>query len=153
MVLGDVAAFHQDRLAVLQVDPVIGHRAPAERGPQTGDRGAMSKPGLVLDVPHTEQAGRLLKEVALLVGVLRAAHESHRISAIDGHLFVAALLMDEPWGACDPITRCAIHEEFRRIHLLGGDPRLVARLANLRATRATASSQEMSSQWSLPGAR
>jgi hypothetical protein len=30
MVLGDVAAFDQDRLAVLQVDPVVGHRAAPE---------------------------------------------------------------------------------------------------------------------------
>ena len=30
VVLGDVAAFDQDRLAVLQVDPVVGHRAPPE---------------------------------------------------------------------------------------------------------------------------
>ena len=85
VVLGDVAAFHQDRLAVLQVDPVVGHRAPPECGPQTGDRGAMSKPGLVLDVGHAEQPGRLLKEVALLVGVLRAAHEADRVGPIDGH--------------------------------------------------------------------
>ena len=86
VVFGDVAAFHQDRLAVLQVDPVIGHRAAPECGPQTGDRGAMSKPGLVLDVCHAEQPGRLLKEVTLLVGVLRAAHEADRVGPIDGHL-------------------------------------------------------------------
>ncbi len=30
MVLGHVAAFHQDRLAVLQVDPVVGHRPSPE---------------------------------------------------------------------------------------------------------------------------
>ncbi len=30
VVLGDVAAFHQDRLAVLQVDPVVGHRPAPE---------------------------------------------------------------------------------------------------------------------------
>ncbi len=46
MVLGHIAAFHQDRLAVLEVDPVVGHRPPSERGPQTGDRGAVSKSGL-----------------------------------------------------------------------------------------------------------
>ena len=83
VVLGDVAAFHQDRLAVLQVDPVVGHRSPTERGPQTGDRGAMSKSGLVLDVGQAEQPGRLLEEVALLVRVLRAAHEADRVGAID----------------------------------------------------------------------
>ena len=30
VVLGDVAAFHEDRLAVLQIDPVVGHRPPPE---------------------------------------------------------------------------------------------------------------------------
>jgi hypothetical protein len=43
VVLGYVAAFHQDRLAMLHVGPVVGHRAPAEARPQTGDRGAVSK--------------------------------------------------------------------------------------------------------------
>ena len=105
VVLGDVAAFHQDRLAVLQVDPVVGHRSPPERGPQTGDRGAMSKPGLVLDVRQAEQPGRLLEEVALLVRVLRAAQEADRVRPIDRNLLVA--------------------------DLLGGDPGLVARLPNL----------------------
>ena len=128
VVLGDVAAFHQDRLAVLQVDPVVGHRSSTERGPQTGDRGAMSKPGLVLDVDQAEQPGRFLEEVALLVGVLRAAHEADRVGPIDRNFLVA--------------------------DLLGGDPGLVARLSDfLRDPRFTASCQEMSSQWSLPGAR
>ena len=86
VVLGDVAAFHQDRLAVLQVDPVVGHRSPTERGPQTGDRGAMSKPGLMFDVGQAEQPGRFLEEVTLLVGVLRAAHEADGVGPIDGHL-------------------------------------------------------------------
>jgi hypothetical protein len=39
-----------------------------------------------------------------------------------------------------------IHDEVRRIHLLGGDPRLVARLADLLRDALIASSQEMSSQ-------
>jgi hypothetical protein len=40
---------------------MVGHGPPSERGPQTGDRGAMSKPGLVLDVSQAEQPGRLLE--------------------------------------------------------------------------------------------
>ena len=128
VVLGDVAAFHQDRLAVLQVDPVVGHRAPAERGPQTGDRGAVSKPGLVLDVGQAEQPGRLLEEVTLLVGVLRAAQERDRVGAIDR----------EPLSS--PTFSVAIQVSSRVLRIFC-------------ATRLTASSQEMSSQWSLPGAR
>src|SRR5207237_864091 len=91
----------------------------------------MSKPGLVLDVRHAEQPGRLLKEVALLVRVLGAAHESHRVGAVDGHVSGAALLGHEPRGALYPITGCEIHGQCGRIYLLGGDPGLVARLPDL----------------------
>ena len=91
----------------------------------------MSKPGLMFDVRQAEQPGRLLKEVTLLVRVLRAAHEADRIGTIDGHVCVGALRRDEPWGAPEPITRSEIHQAFNRRHLLGGDPRLVARLADL----------------------
>ena len=52
----------------------------------------MSKPGLMLDICHAEQPGRLLKEVTLLVGVLRAAHEANGVGAIDGHFSIAALV-------------------------------------------------------------
>ena len=86
VVLGDIAPFDQDRLAILQVDPMVGHRAATECGPQTGDRRAMSKSGLVFDVGEPEQPGRFLKDVALFVGVLRAAHEADGVGAIDGHL-------------------------------------------------------------------
>src|SRR6185369_16940318 len=90
----------------------------------------MSKAGLMFDVGHAEQPGRLLKEVTLLVRVLRAAHEADRVGAIDRHLGGSALARDEPWGALDPITRRTIDNEVRRIHLLSRDPVLVARLAN-----------------------
>src|SRR6185295_10177274 len=93
--------------------------------------GAMSKPGLMFDVRQAEQPGRLLKEVTLLVRILRAAHEADRVGAVDGHLCGAAQARDESWGALDPITGSAIHDEVRRIHLLGGDPGRVARLADL----------------------
>ena len=48
-VLRHVTAFNKDGLAVLQVNPVIGHCASPERRPQTGDRGAVSKSSLVFD--------------------------------------------------------------------------------------------------------
>src|SRR5262249_49949942 len=101
MVLGDVAAFHQHSLRVLHVDPVIGHRPPTERGPQTGDRRAVSKSSLMLDVGHPEHARRLLEEIALLVGVLRAAQESDRIGPVDGDFFVADLLRRDPRFVAD----------------------------------------------------
>ena len=56
----------------------------------------MSKSGLVLDVSQTEQPGRLLEEVALLVRVLRAAQEGDRVRPIDRDLLVADFLGGDP---------------------------------------------------------
>jgi len=89
VVLRHIAAFHQNRLAMLQVNPVVGHRPAPERRPQTGDRGAMSKSGLMLDKGDAEKARGFLEEVALLVGVLCAAHERDRVRPVDGNLRVA----------------------------------------------------------------
>ena len=89
VVLGDVAPLHEDGLRVLHVGPVVRHRPPTERGPQTGDRGAMSKSGLMLDKGDAEKARGFLEEVALLVGVLCAAHERDRVRPVDGNLRVA----------------------------------------------------------------
>src|SRR4051794_17757915 len=54
VVLCYVAALHQNGLRMLKVSPVIGHRPPPECGPQTGDRGAVSKTGLMFDVGCSE---------------------------------------------------------------------------------------------------
>ena len=72
VVFRHIAAFHQDRFAVLQVNPVVRHCTAAECGPQTGDRGAVSKSRLMLDKRKAEQARGFLEEVALLIRVLRA---------------------------------------------------------------------------------
>ncbi|OQA33892.1 MAG: hypothetical protein BWY57_00911 [Betaproteobacteria bacterium ADurb.Bin341] len=50
MIFGNIAAFNEEYLGVLHVRPVIRHRAAAKGGPQTGDRGAVSKSGLMLYV-------------------------------------------------------------------------------------------------------
>src|SRR5215813_1107202 len=47
VVLGHIAAFHQNGFAMLQVNPVIGHCTPPKRCPQTGDGRAVSKSRLV----------------------------------------------------------------------------------------------------------
>ena len=49
VILGNIAPLYHDRLAMLQVNPVVGHRPSPERRPQTGDRWAVSKSGLMLD--------------------------------------------------------------------------------------------------------
>jgi hypothetical protein len=50
--------------------------------PQTGDRGAVSKSRLVLDESRAEKSRRFLEEIALLIGVLCATHESDAVSPI-----------------------------------------------------------------------
>ena len=89
MVLGDIAAFNQDGLAMLKINPMVGHRTPTERCPQTGDRWAVSKTSLVFDESRAKQACGFLEKVTLLIRVLCAAHERDRVGPVDGNLRVA----------------------------------------------------------------
>ena len=50
MTLGHVGALDDDAVSLLQVLQEAGRAAPAEGGPQTGDRGTVSNTGLVLDL-------------------------------------------------------------------------------------------------------
>jgi hypothetical protein len=56
MVLRHIASFNQNRLAMLQIDPMVGHGAAPKCCPQTGDGGAMSKSRLMLDEGCAKQA-------------------------------------------------------------------------------------------------
>src|SRR5207237_9521341 len=67
VVLGHVRAHDQDRVRVREVLLERGGSASAERGPQTGDRGAVSYARLVLDLDDAETHGELLDQVVLLV--------------------------------------------------------------------------------------
>ena len=82
--LGHVRAHDQDAVAVGQVLLVVGGRAAAERGAQTGHRGGVSYPRLVLDRDHA-QAGReqLLDQVVLLVVERRAAQRAHVVHRVE----------------------------------------------------------------------
>ena len=55
VVLGGVAAHHQDDIGIPDVDPVVGHRTASERGGQTGHRGAVSNPGLTVAVRDSQR--------------------------------------------------------------------------------------------------
>src|SRR5581483_2812914 len=96
VILRDIASFHEDRLAMLQVDPMVGHRSSTERCPQTGDGRAVSKTSLMLDVDGAEQACGFLKEVTFLVGVLRASHERKTIRAIYRNIFISEFFGGNP---------------------------------------------------------
>src|SRR5207244_7943161 len=50
MALGEVGPFDQDAVSVLKVLLKGGGSASSERDPQTGDRRAVSYPGLILDL-------------------------------------------------------------------------------------------------------
>ena len=112
VVLGHIAAFHQDRLAMLQVNPVVGHRPASKRCPQTGDRGAVSKSSLMFDESKAEKARRLLEQVTFFVGVLRAAHEGNCLGSVHRNFGIAECLSGDPGCiAClldllrDPLNR------------------------------------------------
>src|SRR6187397_2613304 len=90
----------------------------------------MSKPCLVLDIWHAEQPGCLLKEVTLLVGVLRAAHEADGIGPIDRHVSWA-VVWNESRHALEPLAGRPVDGQIIGRDLLSGDPRLVACLTQL----------------------
>ncbi len=66
--LRHVRSHKQDAIAIGHVLLIICGRAAAERGAQTGHRGAVSYSRLVLDRHHSQPAAKqLLDEVVLLV--------------------------------------------------------------------------------------
>src|SRR4051812_27881366 len=73
MALGHVRALDDDDVGVLQILLERRRAASTERDPQTGDRGAVSDPGLVLDLQDPQRRVELLEEVVLLVVEGRAA--------------------------------------------------------------------------------
>src|SRR2546425_10698604 len=69
MVLGWVATHDQHHVGVLDVDPAIGHCAASEGGPQTGDRGTVSNPGLRFEIADPQAAHCFDGEKIKLVGI------------------------------------------------------------------------------------
>src|SRR5205085_12003511 len=92
MLLGHVRAHDQDAVGVLQVLLERGGAAAPERGPQTGDRGAVSYPSLVLDRDRAGRREELLDQVVLLAVERGAAEEVHPERALQ-RLSVVCLLL------------------------------------------------------------
>src|SRR4026207_1899899 len=65
VVLGHVRAHDHDAVGVLEILLEVRRPASSERGPQTGDRGAVSYAGLVLDLDDPERDAELLDQVVL----------------------------------------------------------------------------------------
>src|SRR4030095_17189816 len=70
-------------VVLLNVTPVIRHRAPTECGRQTDDRGAVSDSGLLFYVHHPQGAHELGGQVAFLTAEGRAAGEGDALAAVD----------------------------------------------------------------------
>ena len=84
------------------LDEVIGHGAPTQASRQTGDGGAVSYAGLVLEVDDSQGAGKLGVEVALLTVQRRTADAADAFGPIDETVSLPLLegrvpgLLDEP---------------------------------------------------------
>ena len=62
-----VAAANHNHVGVFHIRPVIGHCAATKGGPQTGDSGAVSYPGLVFQVDNAQGARQFGNQVALFI--------------------------------------------------------------------------------------
>ncbi len=83
VVFGRIAAHDQHHVGVLDVHPAIRHGPSSKRWPQTGDRGAVSNPGLIFDEGHPEATHGLYNQVVELVGVRAATDKGDVLEAID----------------------------------------------------------------------
>ncbi len=81
--LGGVAAHDDDDVGVLDVHPVVGHRAAAECGGQTGHRWAVSNARLVVERQDAGAADDLVGDVAGFVGGGRGCQEAGGQPAVD----------------------------------------------------------------------
>ncbi len=77
-----VPTHDQDDIGVHHVNPMVGHRPSAKRGRQTGDRGAVSEPGLVFYVHQAESLHKFHEEIGLLVVQCRAAETGDGLRAV-----------------------------------------------------------------------
>ena len=120
MVLGHVRAHDQDRVGVPQILLVCRGTPSPERGPQTGDRGAVSYACLVFDLDDAEADAQLLDQVVLLVveGCAAQAGDAHRAVEL-----VAVRILVLPGGA--PGLDHALRDHLHRLveaQLLPGIP-------------------------------
>ena len=84
MAFGHVGALNDDAVRVLQVARIKGRGASTETGPQTGDAGAVSDAGLVLNGHHPQAAHQLLLEMVPFVVQCRPAQSENGRRVIDG---------------------------------------------------------------------
>src|SRR5882724_217310 len=91
MILSRITTHDQHHVGVLDVDPTVGHCAASECGPQTGDRRAVSNPGLRFEIADPQAAHCLNGKIIQLVGVGTTADPSDTFTAIDSVSFIVLL--------------------------------------------------------------
>ena len=82
MVFRGVASHDEDDIGIGNVGPTVGHGPSAEGGGQTGHRGAVSKPGLILVGENAETEAKLSQQKVDLVRVGAAADERQVLQSI-----------------------------------------------------------------------
>src|SRR5439155_11413661 len=142
--LGHVGALDDDDVRVLQVLLERRRAAPPEGDPQTGDRGAVSDPGLVLHLDDAQRGVELLEQVVLLVVERGPA----QVRDAEGALDVLALLVLLLPGAIAAVAHALgdhVHRPLERDRL----PFLGARPAVPASVQAVAARDQLISRRSL----
>lgn len=87
VVFSCIAALNENTITVLEIDPVIRHRAASERLCQSRYSGAVSDPGLVIDVHQAVGAGEDGHGPALFAVDVGAAQMGNGLDTVDGRPF------------------------------------------------------------------
>src|SRR5208283_1679401 len=81
--LGGVATHNKDEIRVLDIRPRIRHRSATKRWAQTGHRGSVSDPRLVIEYEHPGAANDLVGRPGRFVGGCRRRQEAGREPTVD----------------------------------------------------------------------
>jgi len=131
MGLGGVAAHHQDHVGVLNIHPMVGHRATAERRRQRRHGGAVAQARLAIHADHAQRTRELEVEDAGFVARRRRGQHARAQPAVDQ----LALLV-----AFDEVGVAVVLEQAgdARIGLVPGDalPFVGAGLAHFGVSQA-----------------
>ena len=92
MVFRGVRSHYQDNVRVLEIDPVIRHRATTEGSRQTGDCRAVSNSRLVFQVCYSQHPREFRESVTLLVVESGSAEARDSGAAVNRNI---AFLLDE----------------------------------------------------------
>ena len=88
-----VTAHDQHHVGVLDVDPIVGHGAPAQRRRKCRYRRGVTQPCLAVDAQHAQRTGKtLIQKTGFITGSRRAQHARGQ-PAVNGH--AVSILLNE----------------------------------------------------------